>query len=144
MVPWVDENLVYPVLKLTARGSASVIGLTGEAVTTQGVLIQGSNFAVAVRRGCDPLDPMALFAAAVAAFSGPWKRKVVGLVAGSIILFALNLIRIVSLYRLGQRHSRMFEAVHQEIWPAFFILSALGLWGLWLLWTGRPPQARNA
>jgi exosortase H (IPTLxxWG-CTERM-specific) len=143
MVPWVDRNLVYPVLELTAQASASAIRWTGEAVTTQGVMIQGKTFAVAIRRGCDPLDPMALFAAAILAFSGPWKRKAVGLVAGSITLFALNLLRIVSLYWLGQGHSRLFEAVHQEIWPAFFILCALGLWGLWLLWIGRGTQARH-
>lgn len=141
MIPWVDRNLIYPVLEFSAQASASLLRLTGETVTTQGVVIQGKSFAVAIRRGCDPLDPMALFAAAIAAFPSPWKRKALGLAVGSITLFALNLLRIVSLYWLGQDHSRLFDAVHQEIWPAFFILCALGLWCLWLLWINRGTQA---
>ena len=47
MVPWVDRYLVYPVLELSAHASAVVIRLAGDAVTTQGVLIQGPSFAVA-------------------------------------------------------------------------------------------------
>ena len=144
MSSWVDRNIVYPVLELSAHASASLIRLTGQAVTTQGVVIQGKGFAVAVRRGCDPLDPMALFAAAVAAYPGPWKRKAVGLAAGSITLFALNLLRIASLYWLGRGHSPLFEAVHQEIWPALFILIAVSLWGLWLMWISLGTQTRHA
>ena len=143
MVPWVDGSLVYPVLELTAQASAAAIRLTGETVTAQGVVVEGKSFAIAIRRGCDPLDPMALFTAAVVAFTGPWQRKIVGIVAGSATLFALNLLRIVSLYWLGNGHSALFETVHQEIWPAFFILCALGLWCLWLLWISRETRVRH-
>jgi len=144
LVPWVDQNILFPILELTARASSFLVNLTGETTTTKEIVIQGQTFAVAVRRGCDPLEPIALFGAAVIAFPAPWKRKVVGLTVGAALLFTLNLLRIVSLYLLGERKSGLFEMVHLELWPAFFIMISLGFWVLWLIWIRQGTQSQHA
>ena len=137
LVAWADRNVLYPVLKLSAQASSLLLNLTGESTSTKGIVIQGATFAVAVRRGCDPLEPIALFGAAVIAFPAPSRRKAMGLAIGAALLFTLNVLRIVSLYWLGRHKSVWFETVHLELWPAFFIIVSLSLWVLWLIWIRR-------
>ena len=137
LVPWVDGNILYPLLQLSAQTSSLLLNVTGENTTTKGIVIQGTTFAVAVRRGCDPLEPIALFGAAVIAFPAPSRRKAMGLAIGAALLFTLNVLRIVSLYWLGRHKSVWFETVHLELWPAFFIIVSLSLWVLWLIWIRR-------
>jgi exosortase H (IPTLxxWG-CTERM-specific) len=137
LVLWVDGNILYPLLQLSAQASSLLLNLTGENTTTKGIVIQGATFAVAVRRGCDPLEPIALFGAAVIAFPAPWRPKVMGLAIGAALLFTLNMLRIASLYWLGKCKSGWFETVHLELWPAFFILVSLSMWVLWLIWIRR-------
>ena len=143
-IPWVDVHIIFPVLKLSARWASSLLNLAGAETVCHGVVVKGSTFAVAVRRGCDPFEPIALFAAGVLAFPAPWNKRLVGLIAGAVALFLLNLLRIASLYFLGSRQAGYFEAIHQEWWPALFILAALAMWGLWLFWTRRSTAPQNA
>jgi exosortase/archaeosortase family protein len=105
-------------------------------------LVQGPDFGVVVRRGCDPLEPIVLFGAAVLAFPAPIPKKLWGLAAGSSILFVVNLIRVASLYVAGRTHTVWFETIHQELWPAFFIVFAVVLWCLWLWWA-QPSAVRH-
>ncbi len=134
LVPWVDRHVLYPLLEGSAKASSLLLNVLGQTTTSNGIVIQGTSFAVAVRRGCDPLEPIALLSAAVIAFPAALRYKVAGLIAGAALLFALNLVRIGSLYWLGCHKSAWFETVHLELWPACFILVSIGLWVLWLIW----------
>jgi len=44
LVPWVDRNILYPVLQLSAQASSLLLNLTGESTTTKGIVIQGATF----------------------------------------------------------------------------------------------------
>jgi len=132
--PWVDANAIFPVLKVSARGTSAILSVIGVKTTAAGVVVRGIDHAVAVRRGCDPLEPIVLFSAGVIAFPAPWRRKVPGLIVGSAFLFVFNLLRIASLYLLGANKSPLLESAHMVWWPAFFIVCSLILWVLWLHW----------
>ena len=143
-LPWVDRHVLYPVLELNARGVSALLNLLGHETTHQGIAIHGPRFSVAVRRGCDPLEPIMLFGAAVLAFPGAWKGKFWGLAAGSLFFCGLNLVRILTLYLAGQSQAAWFDTLHQEAWPALFILLAVLLWAAWLRWpTARKPQTHG-
>lgn len=133
--PWMDAHALYPVMQASAHGTSTLLNLFGFKTTVEGVLVHGPDYAVAVRRGCDPLEPIVLFAAGVVAFPAPWGRKLVGMLIGSTLLFVLNLTRVASLYLLGARNSPLFESIHLWWWPAFFIVCSLTLWIAWLRWT---------
>jgi exosortase H (IPTLxxWG-CTERM-specific) len=135
--PWVDANALLPVMKASAGGTSALLKLIGIKTTTEGVVVRGAGYALAVRRGCDPLEPIVLFAAGVIAFPTAWRRKLPGLVVGSAILFGLNLLRLVSLFLLGSRQSPFFDSFHLVWWPGAYLVFALGLWVLWLLWLQR-------
>jgi exosortase H (IPTLxxWG-CTERM-specific) len=140
VIPWVDRHLMYPVLEFTAAGASKLLNLFGCPTTLKGVVIQGSDYAVAVRRGCDPLEPIMLFCAAIVAFPSVWRPKLWGMTVGGTFLYSLNLARIASLYLLGRRQSAWFYSLHQEWWPALYIVSAILVWLVWLRWqqtTGR-------
>jgi exosortase H (IPTLxxWG-CTERM-specific) len=136
VIPWVDRNLIYPVLEFTARTASWLMNLAGGETMVNGITIQGPVFAVRVQRGCDPLDPMVLFGAAVFAFPSKWKQKGPGLLIGSATLLLLNQVRIISLYLVGRSHAEWFYSFHQEWWPAGFVLAAIALWLGWLQWAG--------
>jgi exosortase H (IPTLxxWG-CTERM-specific) len=135
--PWIDANVFYPVMEASASGTSMLLNLIGAHTTVEGVVVRGPDYSVAVRRGCDPLEPVVLFAAGVVAFPTPWGRRLVGLVLGGACLFGLNLLRIGSLYVLGSRKSPIFDSCHLWWWPAFFIICSLALWVGWLLWVQR-------
>jgi exosortase/archaeosortase family protein len=135
--PWVDANGLLPVMKASAHGTSVLLNLIGFKTTVEGVVVRGPVYAVAVRRGCDPLEPIALFAAAATAFPAPWRQKFAGLLLVSVFLFGLNLIRVVSLYLLGVHKSALLESFHLVWWPALFIACSLVLWVLWLRWVQR-------
>jgi exosortase H (IPTLxxWG-CTERM-specific) len=132
--PWVDAHVLYPVMEASARGASLMLGLFGIKTEVEGVVVRGANYVIAVRRGCDPVEPIVLFAAGVVAFRAPWKRKWVGLTAGAAILFCLNLVRLCTLFMLGTWRSPLLDSFHLDWWPAFYLVFALALWVLWLRW----------
>jgi exosortase H (IPTLxxWG-CTERM-specific) len=138
---WVDARILFPVMKASARGTSLLLNLIGSKTTVDGLIVRGPDCAVAVRRGCDPLEPIVLFAAAVIAFPARWRARLAGILLAAVFLFGLNLVRVASLYLLRAKKSPLFESLHLVWWPAFFIAAALALWVLWLRWTRRPQFA---
>jgi exosortase H (IPTLxxWG-CTERM-specific) len=139
--PWVDANVLYPVMKASAQATSVLLNVTGVKTSVEGVVIRGPLYAVAVRRGCDPLEPLVLFTAGVLAFPATWCQRLSGLAIGSALMFGINVVRIFSLYLLGARGSSLLESFHLWWWPAFFILCSLALWVVWLQWIRGAGQA---
>jgi exosortase/archaeosortase family protein len=139
LLPWADRAY-YGCLCANARVAGAALRGCGEDVNVSGIIIRTAGYAVAIQRGCDAIEPAWFFCAAVLAFPLPWRLKWPGLLAGSAILFAVNLLRIVSLYFIGRRLPRLFPSAHLEWWPAAFILAAIALWLAWIGWArGRLP-----
>lgn len=130
------DNVLNSYLKANAWASSGILDVLGQHTHVSDVTISSasSTFAIAIRRGCDAVEPTWLLCAAILAFPGPWKRKLAGMLAGIVALQALNLVRIVSLYMLGSRYPSMFAPMHLEIWPAFFIVVAISLFVGWKGW----------
>lgn len=134
-LPAADQTL-YHYLRANAWLSNGILNLLGQGTHVSDVTIASSTtpFAIAIRRGCDAVEPTWLLCAAILAFPGPWKRKLTGMLAGIVILQALNLVRIVTLYLVGSRFPTMFPSMHLEIWPALFIVVAIALFIGWKGW----------
>jgi exosortase/archaeosortase family protein len=82
-----------------------------------------------------------LFCAAVLSFRAPLMRKLPGLLAGTVLLQILNLVRIVTLYWIGLYSPDIFEAAHMEIWPTVFIIVAIVLFIGWIEWSRKGASA---
>jgi len=141
LLPFFDRML-YDTLRANARASGAIIGMLGRANVVSEVTIRSGAFAVAIRRGCDAVEPAWFYCSAVLAFPAPLRLKLAGMLAGSAVILCLNLVRIVSLFFIGLDHPGLFEAAHLEVWPAAFIVAALLLWAGWIRWVrsrGRAP-----
>lgn len=132
-----DAFLVAPITKLSAAISSGLLGLFADDVASNGATVRFSGTAVSIARGCDGLEPMALFVAAVLAFPRFWSVKVHGLVAGLALLFAANQVRIISLVLARAWAPEAFDELHVVVWQFVFIVLALGSWMLWLRWASR-------
>ena len=104
--------------------------------------IQSSAYSITVAIGCDAIQPAAVYLAGVLSFPVPAKKKLVGALVGGLILQAVNLVRITSLFALGLYHPDLFELAHVEIWQGLFIVLALVLWSLWVRWADPRPVPR--
>ncbi|MEI6070618.1 MAG: exosortase H [Verrucomicrobiae bacterium] len=135
-LPWWNEAL-YLYLKANANVSHVFLNMAGQQTQVDDLVIRSGDFAIAVKRGCDAIEPTWFFIAAVVAFPLPWRRKAWGIVLGVSFLLTLNLVRIVSLYLLGKYQPSFFQTAHLEIWPAVFVVAAVILWAIWLRWAKR-------
>jgi len=126
------DRMLYGYLRANAWGANAILRFLGQDTRLHEVTIRAADFAISVRRGCDALEPAWIYAAALLAFPAPWRTKPRALLLGVAAILALNLVRIVSLFFIGRNWPEFFPSAHLELWPAAFILAALGLWLAWL------------
>ena len=141
-VPYVDKKVFPAYMRLNAQVSAALVNIFGEGATAVGTSISSGRFAVDIQHGCDAIDPSALFIAAVLAFPARLRSKLPGLLAGTLVLAVINIVRIVTLFYAGIYFPRAFEAIHVDVWQPVFILLSLTFWVTWAWWatSGRTPQ----
>jgi len=128
-------------LHLIAKVSGHLLSLLGQNITVTGSSIHSPRLTANIIRGCDAVEAIALYVCAVLAFPLPFLKKLTGIIAGTLVLLILNLIRIVSLFLIGSYSTRIFDLMHIDIWQALFIFFAVLLWILWLLWATRSQVA---
>jgi exosortase H (IPTLxxWG-CTERM-specific) len=140
--------VTVPVTGVLADISAFLIKLFDKDVVSYGVIIQSQSngFAVQIAPGCDGIEAVIILVSAIVAFPSPWKHKLVGIAVGFVAIQALNLVRIISLFYLGQWNQTWFEWFHLYLWQALIILDALAVWLIWLRYLprsgrGMPPPS---
>ena len=127
----VERYVIDPFTRGLARVSAVVLNLFGEQVGVVGTVIHGRGFAVDIKGGCNGVEAILLLCAAIAAFAAPWRSRLLGLVAGSAALTAFNIVRIVSLYMIGERWRQLFETFHLAVWQTIMFAVAASIFALW-------------
>jgi exosortase/archaeosortase family protein len=105
-----------------------------------GTLIVG-RFSLRIVLDCAALDAHALLAAAVLAFPVAWRRRIAGVVAGTPIVGAINVIRIVILYVAGVRWPDAFHVLHEEVLQLLIIVSTFLVFAAWIVWARRARPA---
>ena len=135
------ENMLNPVMKVNAWMAAQALKLAGYKVTINDLNLASPSFTLSVGRGCDAIEPMAIFLFAVLLFPATIKSKLRGIAIGIPILFLINQFRIITLYLLGyyseplfgKKREFYFDLVHIQVWPVFFILITLALLAWWII-----------
>ncbi len=139
-----QDHIQPHIVSANAKISSIILNIFGMKTTASQANLSSPSFAVSIAKGCDAMEAMALFGAALLAFPAKWKFKFAGFFAGIAILFMLNIIRVITLFLTGIYFPKAFEIMHVEVWQVLFILVALGLWIFWIKWTRREvPDAEN-
>lgn len=124
-------------LRFNAEVSGWILGIFEDRVTVEGQSVGSPRYHLTIERGCDAIEPSALFIAGVLAFPAPLLSKLPGLLLGTVCLLVLNLIRIVSLFYVGVYWPKAFHVMHVDVWQALFIFLAILFWTLWALRASR-------
>ena len=143
-VNWVNDHVIEPFTGGIARVSGATLDLLGQDVRMQGTIIRGSRFAVNIRNGCNGVEAMLIFLAAVLAFPAPWRSRFLGLAFGILAIQAVNLVRVVALFLTGAYFPRLFDASHTVVWQTLVILSGVLLWIFWANRFAAPAPAEPA
>ena len=136
---FLQEHIVTPHLKQVAYLSGTVIRFFGTASIISETVITSSRFSVNVVQGCDSIYPTAMLWAAFLAYPSTWKSKLIGIIGGAIVLFIVNIIRIVTMFYIGMYFPSLFDMVHVYAWQALFILLTLAVWLLWAVKISKAP-----
>ncbi len=140
LLPPVERGFVEPFTAGLAQICTWLVSTFDADVITQGKEIRSTSngFAISIERGCNGIEAMIVLTAAVLAFPSTWKQKLVGLAIGFVAIQGLNVVRIISLFYLGQWSHTAFEWFHLYIWQALIILDALVVWLIWLRYLPKP------
>jgi len=134
LTPWGQAYFVAPWTAGVANVTASLLGAFDPMVVATGDVIRSAHtgFAVQILAGCNGVEAMIVLIAAIAAFPAPWKHRVIGAVAGVAAIQALNLVRVASLFYLGQWDRGAFEWAHLYLWQPLIMLDALVVFLVWI------------
>jgi exosortase H (IPTLxxWG-CTERM-specific) len=134
LTPPGQRFVVDPWTALVARAATATMSTFDHDVVAVGpTIMQGANgFGITILAGCNGIEAMIVLVAAMLAYPAPLKHRLVGLAAGILAIQALNLVRIVSLFYLGQWNRDVFEWAHLYAWQILIMLDALVVWLLWL------------
>jgi len=122
-------------LEANARASVSVLQTFGyPGVTQEGKSVVSSRGSITVERGCDAIEPSALFVSAVLASPVAIGSRLLAAVVGTVLLLSINLVRIISLFLCAVHWTSAFNIMHLDVWQALFIILAIVLWALWAAW----------
>jgi exosortase H (IPTLxxWG-CTERM-specific) len=114
--------------------SAFVVRLLGGQGVAQSDLLRNpaSGFTIRVLDTCNASNVTVLLWAAILAFPAGWKAKGKGLSLGTAAIHLVNLLRIVSLFYIGQISDKWFEIAHLYLWESLIVLFTLGTFWLWV------------
>ncbi len=128
---WVNDHAIEPFTAGIASASRVALDGLGQHVTQNGTILRNARFAVNIRNGCNGVEAMLIFLAAVLAFPASWKSRLAGLGLGILAIQLVNLIRVVALFLTGVYFPRIFDTSHTVIWQTIVILFGVLLWIFW-------------
>jgi exosortase H (IPTLxxWG-CTERM-specific) len=137
----VEKYVILPFTSLIADLSVWLIQVFDDDVIATGNVIRDgvTGFGVRIERGCNGVEALIILFSAIFAFPAPLRNKLIGFAIGFFAIQALNLVRIISLFYLGQWNQVAFEWFHLYLWQALIILDAMVVW---LVWLRTLPQAK--
>lgn len=89
---------------------------------------------------CGAIEVMSIFFAAVVAFPAAWWRRLIGLLLGVPIMYAVNILRLACLAVIGaiDQGGDWFNFAHEYVWQAVYIVFVVMVWLAWVEYVVRP------
>ena len=130
-----DQYLKDTLLNIQASLASGILNVFGYGSKVSGDQIYTNDFNIRIAGGCDGVEATALFILAIVAFPVNWRSKMVGIAAGVVTLFIVNLIRIVGLFVVGTHYYSSFEFFHLHGGVVLFTIFSVLIWILWANWS---------
>ena len=145
LTPWAQAWFVEPWTHALAQVATFLVTLVDPNVVAAGKVMRSTanGFAVSIEAGCNGVEATIVLLAAMLAFPAPWKHKLYGLAAGTLAVQGLNIVRVISLFYLGQWNRQWFDWAHLYVWQALIMLDVLIVWLVWVRTLPRGDQGRG-
>lgn len=123
---WPNSTLDEPLTKLTTATTAGVLNFfyadapiswvgMKMAIAEQGyyaaILLNGKKI-IGIAEACNALELMVLYAALIVCLKTNFKRMIAFIAGGCIIIFTLNVLRCLAMFKLALNKSVFFEFAH--------------------------------
>jgi len=134
LTPPLQRAVVEPWTALLARASVALVTLFDSHAAASGkvILSTANGFAISIEAGCNGVEAAIVLISAMLAFPAPWKHRAIGILAGLLAVQLLNVVRVISLFYLGQWSTRAFEWAHLYVWQGLIMLDVLIVWLVWI------------
>lgn len=139
----VDHWVVAPWTAFLADICAWIMHLFDSDVIVHGNVVASAStgFAIAIERGCNGIEAVIILVAAIMAYPARWRDRLLGIGVGFFCVQTLNMVRIISLYYIGNWNRQWFDWFHLYVWQALIVVDALVVFLIWLSWTRRGETA---
>ena len=98
--------------------------------------IQDRYFQFKLVPDCGAIPSMSIFVAAVLAFPTLLWKRLVGVVAGVVLLYCVNVSRLTMIAIIGAADTtsglRWFNFAHEYVWQGIFIVFVVAIWMAWI------------
>ena len=128
-----------PLTWLVTKNGSSILNVLGEGTNIAAnpaqpsVSIQiGFRSVVSVYEGCNSLNVMIVFISFLLAFGGSRKKLAWFLPVGLIVIYGVNLARVVGLFYVAEYWQNYFYYVHKYAFTGIIYLFVLALWWIWI------------
>ena len=120
--------------EFTVRPSAWIIDQLWPAfqVHAEGHRLVAATGRLNILSGCEGMETLFLLAAAFFAYPFAWRTRLLGLVAGTLLVFALNQVRIVVLWHAFLHDRAWFGVLHGTVLPVLLVAACLVYFLAWL------------
>ena len=123
---------------------SGILNMLGNHTTVAGATVRSARFSISVITACTGLSLTAAFFAAVIAYPSRLAAKLAGIATGAAAIFALNIVRLVSLFYIGVYLPQFLEPAHLLVWQSLLIVFVLVLWLFWAGKVAHAPYKRKA
>lgn len=131
----IDINGIYTngIILLTIK----ILNLIHIPATQHGSIINLPSIALDVKFGCNGLEAVMIYTVAVMVFPSSLRTKVIGIIAGFLVIQLVNVARIAFLAYTGVHYKNLFDIFHIYVAQGLMIAIALGIYLLYLNYAGR-------
>lgn len=133
------ENKIDSITKMVARNTEGLLRLfdaDAKVVLDESnlffKLIYQQNYLARIIEGCNAISVIILFISFVVAFSGKLKATLFFVFGGSVLIYVLNIVRIVFLTILMMRFPEQEHFLHGVVFPLFIYGVVFILWVIWV------------
>lgn len=131
------DKTTFWLANLGVKSSELILKNQVEGINFEGNTITLKHFRVNVNAGCDGLEIIVLFIIAVITFPVAFIKKIPAIILGSILLFLINLLRILALFYIGYNYNDKLDLFHNDIFPLIIIIFEFLLWVFWIKWASK-------
>lgn len=137
---WSANGAYFPdfFTHFVARQSAAILGYFGyepvmrEMPSAGGMYITIRGFSVNIVEGCNAISVIILFISFVLSFAQSFKKTLLFLIAGMVLIYIVNLFRIAILAVALYKYPQYQEVLHGVVFPAIIYGMVFLLWIIWV------------